>query len=99
MPTSRAYEIRLPGNWPPEAVDITGPSKSGLEAKAQRWRYEGNTLTTVIMVPRTEVAGGVKVRVYGAREHASRRDLDGFAGAMARLREAYDELNQTFPIA
>jgi hypothetical protein len=26
-------------------------------------------------------------------------ELDGFAGAMTRLREAYDGLNQTFPIA
>ncbi len=27
-----------------------------------------------------------------------RGELDGFAGAMTRLREAYDTLNQTFPL-
>ena len=28
-----------------------------------------------------------------------RQELDGFAGAITRLREAYDSLNQTFPLA
>ena len=30
---------------------------------------------------------------------ARRAELDGFAGAMTRLREAYDALNQTWPMA
>jgi alpha-glucosidase len=29
---------------------------------------------------------------------ARRKELDGFAGAMTRLREAYDSLNETWPL-
>jgi alpha-glucosidase len=36
---------------------------------------------------------------WSAALFARRSELDGFAGAMTRLREAYDGLNQTFPIA
>ena len=71
-----------------------------VEPKAQEWHFEGNTLTTVIPVPRTDVTGAIMIRVFRSAELFSRREeLDGFAGEMTRLREAYDELNQTWPIA
>ena len=42
----------------------------------------------------------VTVRVTRAPELFSRRaELNGFAGAMTRLREAYDALNLTYPLA
>ena len=42
----------------------------------------------------------VTVRVTRAPDLFSRRaELNGFAGAMTRLREAYDALNLTFPLA
>jgi alpha-glucosidase len=96
MAASRAYEIRLPGDWPPAALNITRPNK--LEGSVH-WRYEGNTLTTVIPVVSTDVRDKVTLHVVRMGDLASRRSLNGFAGAMTRLREAYDELNQTFPIA
>ena len=100
MPPSRAYEIRLPGDWPPAQLAIERPTDPAEEVKANHWSYIGNTLTTVIPVARTKVTGTVRIRVFRSPDLSSRRaDLDGFAGTMTRLREAYDELNQTFPIA
>jgi alpha-glucosidase len=101
MRSSRGYEVRLPGDWPPEAVTVNGNAVTYVpeEGKAG-WRYEGNTLTTIITVPETAVATPVTIRVRRAAALVARRkELDGFAGAMTRLRETYDILNQTFPIA
>jgi len=100
MPASRAYEIRLPGDWPLEKLAIERPAESAVDVKEDHWSYDGNSLTTVIPVARTQVTGWVRVRVVRTPDLSSRRaDLNGFAGTMMRLREAYDELNQTFPIA
>lgn len=101
MPTARGYEIRLPGDWPPESVTVNGkPVGYSSKKGTAGWRFEGNSLTTVIKVPRVAVTAPVTVRVRRSAALFSRRgELDGFAGAMTRLREAYDTLNQTFPIA
>jgi alpha-glucosidase len=101
MPASRCYEIRLPGDWPPETVTVNGTSLAyAPQEGAPGWRFEGNTLTTIITVPSTAVTTPVTVRVRRAAAlFARRKELDGFAGAMTRLRETYDTLNQTFPIA
>jgi alpha-glucosidase len=67
---------------------------------ATGWRFEGNTLSTIIMVPRTPVTAPVTIHVTRAADLVARRaELEGFAGSMTRLREAYDTLNQTWPIA
>ena len=51
MLKTRAYELRLPADWPPAAVTVNGvPVKqAGADGKGG-WRFEGNTLTTVIPV-------------------------------------------------
>ncbi len=103
MPRSRAYEIRLPGDWPPESVEVnsqpldmlTSTMKGGIAG----WRYEGNTLTTVITVPSLPVSVDVKVVVHrNASLVARNSELDGFAGLMTRLNESYDSLNQVWPL-
>ena len=101
MPSARAYEIRLPGDWPPASVTVNQrPLAAASQEGAVGWRFEGNTLTTVITLPTTPVKETVTVRVSRAPELFSRRaELNGFAGAMTRLREAYDALNLTFPLA
>ena len=101
MPSARAYEIRLPGDWPPALVMVNGRTLNRTAAKGvPGWRFEGNTRTTVISVPSMPVNQPVSVRVARSAALFSRRhELDGFAGAMTRLREAYDALNQTWPIA
>ncbi len=69
------------------------PAKGG-------WSFEGNTLTTVIPVASSSVASRVTVEVRRAVGLTARRDdLDGFAGAMTRLRGAYDAMQKTWPVS
>jgi alpha-glucosidase len=64
------------------------------------WSFEGNTLTTVIPVASGSVETKVTVEVRRAEGLTARRsELDGFAGAMTRLRGAYDAMNQTWPVS
>jgi alpha-glucosidase len=100
MPERRAYEIRLPGDWPPESVTLNGQDlhQAPGEKKAG-WRYEGNTLSTIITVPRMPTTSTLSIHVRRAHQMLARRpELDGFAGAMTRLRESYDSLNGTWPL-
>jgi len=100
MPTSRGYEVRLPGDWPPQSVTVNENSLAyAREEGKPGWRYEGNTLTTIITVSSTLVTTPVTIQVKrDAALFARRKELDGFPGAMTRLRETYDMLNQVFPI-
>jgi alpha-glucosidase len=87
MPAARGYEIRLPGDWPPESVTVNG--------KPAAWRFEGGTLSTVIRVASIPVSQAVRVEVKTLAALQPRRgDLAGVAGALVRLREAYDSLNR-----
>jgi alpha-glucosidase len=96
MPKSRAYELRLPADWPPAVVTING--KPLAQGGKSGWSFQGNTLTTVIPVPSGSVAAKVIVEVRRAAGLTARRaELDGFAGAMTRLRGAYDAIHQTWP--
>jgi Glycosyl hydrolases family 31/Domain of unknown function (DUF5110) len=101
MPVARGYEIRLPADWPPASVMVNGSMVAYAPAKgAAGWRFEGNTLTTVISLPSSPVNQVVTVRILRSADLSARRsELNGFAGAITRLREAYDALNQTWPIA
>ncbi len=61
---AEAYEIRLPADWPPASVTVNGNTVAYAPAKgAVGWRFEGNTLTTVISVPSSPVNQAVTVRV------------------------------------
>jgi alpha-glucosidase len=101
MLKSRSYELRLPANWPPERITANGVPvhRAGPSGKGG-WTFEGNTLTTVIPVPEASVETKVVVEVHRAAGLAAKRgELDGFAGAMTRLRAAYDAMQQTSPIS
>jgi len=100
MLEQRAYEIRLPGDWPPESVSVNGHALHRVSGKKKAgWRYEGNTLSTIITVPRMPTTSTVTIHISRAHELVARRtELDGFAGAMTRLRESYDSLNGTWPL-
>ncbi len=103
MPRSRGYEVRLPGDWPPESVEVNGQPLDMLAPAMKQgtagWRYEGNTLTTVITVPSLPITVDVKVVVHRNAALAARdSELDGFTGLMTRLHEAYDSLNQVWPL-
>jgi alpha-glucosidase len=100
MPASRKYEIRFVGDWPPEAMDLARTPEDIVEKNFKKWRFEGNTLTTVIEVPETKVTGKViTVRVRRSAALLARRgDLDGFAGAMTRLNDARAALQHSWPL-
>ncbi len=100
MPKERAYELRLPGDWPPESVTANGsPLPYRADHHQVGWHYDGNTLTTVINLARMPVATAVTIQVRRSSDLLARRsELDGFAGSMRRLRDAYDSLNQTWPL-
>ncbi len=100
MLKSRAYELHLPADWPPASVTVNGKAIPQAQAGATGWSFLGNTLTTVIPTPSFSTASKVIIEVHrDARLMARRSELDGFAGAMTRLRAAYDAMQQTWPVS
>jgi hypothetical protein len=96
----RSYELRLPADWPPDSVTVNGRAVEFAEPGGHGWRYEGNTLTTVIPTASFSTASRVTVEVRRAAGMTARRgELDGFGGTMTRLRGAYDELQKLSPAA
>jgi alpha-glucosidase len=100
MLTGRGYELRLPGDWPP--VSVTADSQpleyQAMDQDAPGWHYDGNTLSTIVRVPSQSVSKPVHIKIRrGLDSLSTRGQLDGFAGATARLRSAYDTLNQEWP--
>ncbi|MGD0894165.1 MAG: DUF5110 domain-containing protein [Terracidiphilus sp.] len=101
MRPARGFELRLPGDWPPASITVNGVAikQAGPTGKGG-WSFEGNTLTTVIPIPSTSVHSRVVVEVHRAAGLTARRnELDGFAGAMTRLRAATEAMHQTQPAA
>ncbi|MGA2205893.1 MAG: TIM-barrel domain-containing protein [Terracidiphilus sp.] len=98
---SRAYELRLPADWPPAAVTVNGKAvRSVKPGEPGGWTFEGNTLTTAIPTPSISTSSRVVIEVRRAPGLTARRaELDGFAGAMTRLRGADEALQQTGPVA
>ncbi|MGC0775860.1 MAG: TIM-barrel domain-containing protein [Candidatus Acidiferrum sp.] len=99
MRRERAYEVRLPGSWPPSLVSVNGESVAYAKNKdAPGWYFEGNTLTTVIRTHGFRLADAVTLTIQIDPQMARNRAmLDGFAGKITRLRETYDILNATWP--
>jgi alpha-glucosidase (family GH31 glycosyl hydrolase) len=99
MPIDRAFEVRLPGSWPPSSVKINGePLSYRRMTGAPGWRFDGDTLTTIISTPRFRMGENVTITVRTSVEMAHSRVLLGdFAGKMMRLREAYNILNANWP--
>jgi alpha-glucosidase (family GH31 glycosyl hydrolase) len=101
MPNDRAYEIRLPGNWPPSSVTVNNePLSYSRTATNPGWRFEGDTLTTVITTRRFSTGDTVTVKLRIDPQLAHTRSmLDGLTGKLARLRETYNILNAAWPTA
>jgi alpha-glucosidase len=101
MPTERAYELRLPGSWPPSAVSVNGePLRFEKRKGTIGWRFDGDTLTTIVTTPRASLNSTLKISLRIEPEMAHKRALlAGFAGKLARLRETYDLLNANWPVA
>ncbi len=101
MMKSRAFELRLPADWPPESVTVNGTAvKQAGPLGKNGWSFQGNTLTTVVPVPAQSTAKTVTIVVRRAAGLTARRgQLDGFAGSITRLRAAYEALQQTWPVS
>ncbi len=101
MLRTRAYELRLPADWPPASVTFNGAEvKHAASPGDKGWSFVGNSLTTIIPVPSGSVAAKVTIEVRRAAGLTARRsELDGFSGRMTRLRAAYDALQQTSPVS
>ncbi len=100
MPVQRGYELRLPGDWPPDSVSANGHTLRFITGKHNPgWWYEGNTLTTIVSVASQSVHETVHIRVHRtAGLEARSPGIYGFAGKMTRLRSAYDTLNALWPL-
>jgi alpha-glucosidase len=101
MLKSRGYTLRLPADWPPSSVTVNGVAvkQAGPTGKGG-WSFDGNSLTTIIPVASGSTATKVTIEVRRAPGLTARRsELDGFNGAMARLRGTYDALNVAPPVA
>jgi alpha-glucosidase len=101
MLKTRGYRLQLTTDWPPASVTVNGVAvKRGGPAGKGGWSFEGNTLTTVIPIASQSVGAKVTIEVHRAAGLTARRgELDGFAGAMTRLRATYDALNGMWPVA
>ncbi|WP_445147211.1 TIM-barrel domain-containing protein [Dyella sp. Tek66A03] len=98
MLKTRAYELRLPADWPPTSVTVNGKPIAHAEPGSKGWSFVGNTLTTVIPVPAQSTATKLIIEVRRSDGSTARRaELDGFAGIMASLRRTYDSLQRTLP--
>jgi alpha-glucosidase len=97
----RAYELRLPADWPPQSVTVNGRSVSYAPQPGKLgWRFEGNTLTTVITVLKMPVMQPLTVKITRPAELVDRRvELDGFAGAATRLNSAVDTIRHAWPFS
>ncbi len=101
MVTARAYEVRLPADWPPESVSVNGNSL-GYQPNEHKpgWRYEGNALTTVITTSSADMTQTVTIKLTrSAKLVKQQAELDGFAGAMTRLRSAVYTLQHAWPFS
>ena len=100
MLQTRRYELRLPDDWPPASVTVDGKPVPQSQPGEPGWSFIGNTLTTVIPTGAISTAARITIEVHRAPGLVARRgEIDGFAGAMTRLRGAYDALQQTWPVA
>lgn len=91
---TRVYELRLPADLPPQSVRVNGhPLAFTDRVKVSGWRYDGNTLTTIIPVAASTVRKPVVIEIYRSPvSEAASAGRDGFQGRLILLRAAYDAL-------
>ena len=95
----RGYEVRLRGSFPPQKVTAGGSVLTYRpDGSAPGWRYDGNTLTTIISIPKMSVHESLRVTVQ-PRANADKQAnlLNGVPGQLMRVKAAMDVLNATWP--
>lgn len=97
MPETRSYEIHLQGSWPPQSVTVNSTSLA-MSPTGIGWRYEGNTLTTLVTLPSSSVFQAQRVKLTPPPAWAKRSALlDAAAGRIARCAAAMHTLEQAWP--
>jgi alpha-glucosidase len=99
MLEQRGVEIRLEVSAPPESVSAGNSlvpfSRDGA---APSWKYDGDTLTTVISLPPINVRQKLDVRVKPLNAMRGETDLlNGTRGRLARMKRAMTMLNNSWP--
>jgi len=100
MPAERAYEVRLFEAWPPDSVTCNGQvlAFNADPSAAAGWHYEGDSLTTIIRLPRMVRSAAVELTVRVSPDKAARLALlDGAVGRLARIRRLFKEVNNSGP--
>lgn len=97
MLTARGYELRIAGVWPPESVNVTariGAARATIRKAVTGWRYDGETATTIVEIPKTSVRQQVLIHiVFPERDNSL---LEGIGGKIARLHDAMHTLENTW---
>jgi alpha-glucosidase len=70
-------------------------SAEEVNQRAPSWRYDGETLTTIILLPKASTAQGVEVRVRAPQADAAL--ISGARGKLSRLKRAVTTMNQAWP--
>jgi len=99
MIRARAFEVRLVGDRPPASVLLNGkPAMYAPQPGKIGWRYEDNTLTTVVTTAAVPVSQPTTIKVTRSRSLVSRRaGPNGFAGTPTQLQSAVQTLQWPFP--
>jgi len=100
MPAERGYEVRLFEAWPPDSVNFNGKeiAFNPDPAAAVGWRYDGDSLTTIIRLPKTSVTHPGELTVKISPEKAANVALlDGAVGKLARIRRLFKDVNNGGP--
>jgi alpha-glucosidase len=101
MLKERRLKVVLPDDWPPYAVTVNGePLKTARDADSEGWRYEGNTLSTIVRTRSYSVTSAVTIVFHRQKGLLQERAmLNGFPGAIERLRASLSLLNSAWPTA
>ncbi len=87
MPETRAYELRLWLQFPPEEVKVNGnQALFGIKSSDNSWTYDGNKLMVVIHTASFNVNDQVSIKVTLSQDGSSL--LSGKPGMISRMTEA-----------
>lgn len=89
----RKYELRIRGSWPPSTVTVNGIALGFSESSTESgYHYDGNTLTTMVSLPASEIRKKVIVKVKLPSSLDSPL-LTGVPGILKRLKNTTAMLN------
>jgi hypothetical protein len=100
MPTERGYEVRLFETWPPDSVNFNGQdiAYNADSAATTGWRYDGDSLTTIIRLPKTSISKAAELTMKISPEKAAKAALlDGAVGRLARIRRLFKDVANAGP--